>query len=502
MADTVLPTTATALEAPFLSPAEQALAASVQRSIELLRDAPADWVPTREGTDHDVFVVGGGQSGMSIGLALRRAGIGRITTIDQAPAGREGVWSTVARMPTLRTAKSLTGPESGIAALSFEAWFEATQGAPAYAALERIPRLAWADYLRWYRQATGSVVRNGTQLLDIEPLPGRGLRLTLRTPDGATVTEVTRKLVLSTGVNGCGTPRIPEQVRAALDPALYSHTHASLPNFAGKRVAVLGAGASAFDAAATALEQGAAQVHLFARRKDLARGSRMKAFSHVGAFEFFHTLPDADRWQLMRAYRESGGAPPRHAVQRAAAWENFHLHLGSQWQALRQQDGQIVLDSSDGHFVFDHLVLGTGYAVDLAARPELARIAPQIATWGQHYQPEWGTPDAELGRHPYLDAGFGFTEAEPGRAPWLADIHCLGAPAMASHGRPVGDTGSLKHNVPRLVSAIGRDLFLADREWQVRHLQRVEGDELDGSEYGERVWRSGRPSATAAELAR
>lgn len=479
-----------------MSAAEQALAGEVRRALQLLRDAPADWVAPREGTDHDVFIVGGGQSGLAIGLALRRAGMGRISTIDQAPAGSEGVWSTVARMPTLRTAKELTGPESGIAALSFEAWFEATQGAEAYAALERIPRLAWADYLRWFRQASGAVVRNDTRLLDITPLPGLGLQLTLRAPDGQIVTEVTRKLVLSTGVNGCGTPRIPDQVRQALAPALYSHTHQPLPDLAGKRVAVLGAGASAFDAASTALEQGAAQVHLFARRPDLARTSRMKTFSHVGAFEFFHALPDADRWQLMRTYREGGGAPPRHAVLRAAAFENFHLHLGSRWNALRQQGEGIVVDSSDGRFVFDHLVLGTGYAVDLAARPELARIAPQIATWGARYQSEWGSPDEELGRHPYLDAGFGFTAAQPGSAPWLADIHCLGAPAMASHGRPVGDTGSLKHNVPRLVSAIGRDLFVADRQWQLAHLQRVAADDLDGSEYAERVW-TARSAVTA-----
>lgn len=485
--------------APNIEGAEQDLAARVRRAMQLLRDAPADWVPPRSGTDHDVFIVGGGQSGLAIGLALRRAGIGRIATIDQASAGREGVWATVARMPTLRTAKNLTGPESGIAELSFEAWYEATQGAAAYAALERIPRLAWAGYLRWYREATGSVVRNDTRLLDIAPLPGRGLQLTLQLPGGRIATEVTRKLVLSTGVDGCGTPRIPQQVRDALAPALYSHTHATLPDLAGKRVAVLGAGASAFDAASTALEQGAEQVHLFARRPQLAHGSRMKAFSHVGAFEFFHTLPDADRWQLMRTYRASGGAPPRHAVQRAVAWENFHLHLGSEWHKLTQQGERIMVDSSGGRFVFDHLVLGTGYAVDLAARPELAGIAPQIATWGQHYQPEWGTPDAELGRHPYLDAGFAFTEADPGSAPWLADIHCLGAPAMASHGRPVGDTGSLRHNVPRLVSAIGRDLFLADREWQVRHLQRVEGEEMDGSEYADRVWGVGVQALSRAD---
>lgn len=123
-----------------------------------------------------------------------------------------------------------------------------------------------------------------------------------------------------------------------------------------------GALCSAFDAAATALEQGAAQVHLFARRPDLARTSRMKTFSHVGASEFFHALPDADRWQLMRTYRESGGAPPRHAVLRAAAFENFHLHLGSRWNELWQQGQGIAVDTSDGRFGFDHLVQATSAA--------------------------------------------------------------------------------------------------------------------------------------------
>jgi cation diffusion facilitator CzcD-associated flavoprotein CzcO len=472
-----------------MSPAEHALAARVVRALALLRDGPPDWVPPRAGTDHDVLVVGGGQSGLCIGLGLRRAGIGRITTIDQAPAGQEGVWSTVARMPTLRTAKSLTGPELGIADLGFQAWYEAVHGEAAYAALERIPRTAWADYLGWYRQATGAQVRNQTRLLRIEPTAA-GLQVELRLPDGRIARETTRKLVLSTGVDGCGAPRVPEWVSDALPAGRFSHTATPLPVLAGARVAVLGAAASAFDAAATALEQGARQVHLFCRQPDLARRSRMKAFSHVGAFEFFHLLPDALRWQLMRSYRERGGAAPRHAVLRAARHADFHLHLGASRLSLHPQANGFLLRTDDQDFSFDHLVLGTGYTVDLRLRPELAGVAPHACTWGDRYQAEWGTPDDQLGRHPYLGAGFEFVEKTPGSAPWLGDIHCFSAPAMASHGRPVGDTGSLRHNVPRLVSAIGRDLFLKDSAWQAAHLQRLDEDELDGTEYAHRVWRS------------
>lgn len=44
----------------------------------------------------------------------------------------------------------------------------------------------------------------------------------------------------------------------------------------------------------------------------------------------------------------------RHS--RPRAFENFHLHLGSRWNELRQQGQGIGVDTSDGRFAFDHLV--------------------------------------------------------------------------------------------------------------------------------------------------
>ena len=87
------------------------------------------------------MIVGGGQSGCAFAFALRRAGIGRVAVIDMAAdEARAGIWLNAARMNVLRTPKTLPGPENGIAALSFQAWYEARHGAGAYAAFERIPR--------------------------------------------------------------------------------------------------------------------------------------------------------------------------------------------------------------------------------------------------------------------------------------------------------------------------------------------------------------------------
>src|SRR5271169_4894522 len=144
--------------------------ADARKALRLIGPDPQNWVPDRPGIDHNVVIVGGGQSGSAFAFALRRAGIGKVSVIDMAEdEARAGVWLNAARMNVLRTPKTLAGPEFGIAALSFQAWYEARHGAAAYAAFERAPRQAWVDYLAWYRDFLGIAVRYGTRLERIEP---------------------------------------------------------------------------------------------------------------------------------------------------------------------------------------------------------------------------------------------------------------------------------------------------------------------------------------------
>src|SRR5690606_3505434 len=128
-----------------------------------------------------------------------------------------------------------------------------------------IPRLAWADYLDWFQQVTGTTVRYGTRLVEVEPQGGL-LRLHLES-DGVRSIATTRKLVLANGYGGAGGPNVPDMLRA-LPPSVWTHTTGAIPvgSMDGKVVGVVGAGSNAFDAAAVALESGAREVHLFSRR--------------------------------------------------------------------------------------------------------------------------------------------------------------------------------------------------------------------------------------------
>src|SRR6266567_971781 len=176
-----------------------------RNALRLIGPDPQNWVPDRPAPDgrpidHNVLVVGGGQSGCAFAFALRRAGIGRVAVIDRAGSEAEaGVWLNAARMNVLRTPKSLPGPELGIPAFGFQSWYESRHGHTAYAAFERIPRAAWAEYLCWYRHFLGIPVRYRTRLVRIEPAAGY-FRLHL---DGAAV-ETARKIILANGVAGNG----------------------------------------------------------------------------------------------------------------------------------------------------------------------------------------------------------------------------------------------------------------------------------------------------------
>ena len=78
---------------------------------------------------------------------LRAAARGRAQPALHRPRarGREGPWTTFARMDILRSPKHLTGPDLGSASLTYRAWHEAKFGARALAAAAQDrPRLEWA----------------------------------------------------------------------------------------------------------------------------------------------------------------------------------------------------------------------------------------------------------------------------------------------------------------------------------------------------------------------
>jgi cation diffusion facilitator CzcD-associated flavoprotein CzcO len=466
-------------------------------TLRLIGPDPQNWVPKRPNIDHNVVIIGGGQSGTAFAFALRRAGIGHVTVLDAASdESKAGVWLTRARMNRLRTPKSVPGPELGLPGLSFQTWYEATRGADAYAAIERVPRKDWAAYLAWLRHFLDVSVRYGAQLLRIEPAADH-LRLHLEV-NGRETVETTRKIILANGVGGGGGPSIPAVLTSSLPSPFYAHTSQDIDftALAGKSVAVIGSAASAFDAAGIALEAGAADVHLFARRAALAALPVIRIRTYPGAYDNYHALTDATRWQQALRFYRAGSTPPADAIERAVQFPNFHLHLASSWDSARIDGNQIVADASDGSFRFDFAIAGTGYYVDPAARPEFAGFGHQIARWRDRFTPPATEDDDRLAAYPYLGSAHEFLERAPGDAPFLKDIHNFNPSGFVSHGLPVGDILSFKRDIPAIVARISRDLFLADIDAHEERINGVIAEDYSRDLYEKSVWRA---SVAAAE---
>lgn len=451
-----------------------ALEARVAKDLEIIAYPDTEWVPERPGPDGrpalDVLVVGGGQGGLAVAHALKRSRVKRLRVVDRSPEGLEGPWLTYARMATLRSPKEVNGPDLDIPSLAFRSWFVAQRGEEAWAALGKIAKEDWAAYLLWLRRVLAVGIENGVEVEAISPDPSGLISVRLRHLAAGRLEQVfARKVVVATGIEASGRWWSPPVVEG-LDRRCWAHTSEDIDfaALAGRRVAVLGAGASAFDNAATALEAGAAEVAVYCRRADLQRVQPFKWLSFPGFLGHFGDLDDAWRWRFMNYLLTMREAFPRETWERAARHANFRLETGAGWQRCEPAGDAVRITTPRGTFEADFLILGTGFDIDLSLRREMAAIAPVAALWADRYSPPAEEENQRLSRFPYLDPTYAFTEREEGTAPWLRHVRLFTYGSTLSFGPSGSSINAMKFAVPRLVSGIVRDLFAEDigRHWE------------------------------------
>src|SRR4051794_24231449 len=377
-----------------------ALTARVRSDLAKIAHPSMPWLTAVIGPDGrpalDVLVVGAGQSGLATAFALLRSRVSNILVLDKAEEGREGPWLTYARMPTLRSPKDFTGPDLDIPSLTYQCWHEAKFGEQSWRDLNLIPREYWADYLAWYREVLDLPVRNGCEVVDIAPAVDGLLQVTVRGNEGET-TVYARKVVLATGQEGMGDWSIPEPLRHLPGTrCIHSGAEIDFDALRGRRVAVIGAGASAFDNAAAALEAGAARVDLLCRRAEIQLIQPYRWLTFRGFLRHFSELDDAWRWRFMRAVLELREGFPQHTYDRCARHQAFHLHEGAPVEAAVETADGLVLQTPCGEITTDFVICATGIAMSFAGRPELARFADNIARWADRYAPPLDEQDERL----------------------------------------------------------------------------------------------------------
>ena len=463
-----------------------ALEARLADELAFLQLPAPRWTPALEHEGQpvaDVAIVGAGMTGLALAAALVQRGMS-VVVYDEAPAGLEGPWATTARMETLRSPKQLAGPALGIPSLTFRAWFEAQFGRAEWDALDKIPRLQWMDYLRWYREVLALPVRNGHRVTDVRPR-GDGLVELAVEADGRSATSAwARRVVVATGRAGLGGPALPAFAEA-LPRTRWAHSsddndYAAL---AGLRVGVVGAGASAMDSAATALEAGAAQVHLLVRRADLPRINKGKGAGNPGFVAGYAQLPDAWKWRIRHYISTQQVPPPRNSTQRVSRHANAHFHLGVSIVGVEERHGALQVGTSAGPIELDFLIFATGFKVDWRQRPMLRHIAPSIGVWKDRYAPLPGSEDDELAESPDLGAAFEFQPRAGANCPGLDRVHCLSYPATLSLGVITGDIPAISEGALQLAATLIGLLYAEDIEHHFARMEAYDEPEILGDEW-------------------
>jgi hypothetical protein len=458
-----------------------ALEKRIREDLAFLCYPGKSWVPQREGVT-DVVIIGGGMCGMVAWLALSTGGMENVRVLDRAAKGREGPWLNYARMETLRSPKVLTGPAFGHGALTFQAWYRAQFGTKSWQELDKIPRPMWMVYLCWYRDTLEIPVENGISVDHVEP-EGDLLRLTVSGAESGTI--LTRKLVFATGRDGTGGPNIPAFIEN-LPSRYWAHSADDIdfPALQGKRVAVIGVGASAVDNAAEALEHGAAEVRHMIRRKEMPTINKMMGIGSYGFTAGFAELADEWRWRFMQYSFSTQTPSPRGSTLRVSRHSNAYFHFGKATTRIEQSGDAAVIHFADGtSYEADFVILGTGFVIDPMARTEFGDVAGEILLWKDVYAPPEGEESDDLGRFPYLNKDFTFQERQSGTAPWLNNVYCFNYGASASLGKISGDIPGISQGAAWLSRSIAARLYAEDIETHWQGMQDYSSPELIGDEW-------------------
>jgi hypothetical protein len=392
--------------------------------------------------DCEVAVIGAGPYGLAVAAHLRSAKVsmrafGRPMSFwrEHMPKGMR------LRSPWIATHIADSGKSFSLDVFARQTALEPQDQLP----LER-----FVQYGEWFaRQAVPDL--DSRKVLRVEKAEP-GFRLVLEDEDVVRA----RRVVVATGL--ANQEYRPPQFEA-FEPALVSHTceHAGLDKWRGKRVAVVGRGQSACESAAL-LRAAGSEVDLICRGEvrwvgiapgDAKQGrdwrwrlrELLQAPSAVGSFpwSWLNELPGIER-RLPSNLRSWIGVRSLRAA--AARWlmlglDGVQVLAGRAIRNVSRRGEGVAVELDDGARSYDHVLLGTGYRIDIA---KLGLLAPELIG-----------NIACTGGSPVLTAG---CEAS------VPGLHFVGSSAVDSHGplmRFIAGSGYAARSLTRSA--------LAQRRW-------------------------------------
>lgn len=450
---------------------------TVQSDLEKTRYPKRQWVKSKTTTTGtpiiDVLIIGGGQSGLAAAFGLLREQVDNIVIVDKEPRGKAGPWRNFARMPVLRTPKYLSGIDFGIPSLTFESWYVAKKSQESHDALDFIPTETWAEYLDWYRDVLNLPVKWDTQVQSISWMREQNCFEVFCDSQTQKQTLFARKIILATGIDGCGAWSVPTEIEAALPSRRYAHTSEIIDfdRLSGKKIGVLGAAASAFDNAILAAKAHAESVTILSRRKRIPTINPYRWAEFAGFLSHHADLSEEMKWKFAQYFVGLGQLPPKGTFDSAMALKNIYLKTGFRCDEIRDTERYIQIRSGTRVYEFDFLIVATGIATSLKSRKELGDFVEHIALWKDRPIAQADGVNSDLLEHPYLGPNYEFQERTSGSAPYLSSIFCYNFGTLPSLGLSGGSISGLKYSLRRLCHGVTRQLYVEDAAYYFETLQ-------------------------------
>jgi hypothetical protein len=307
-----------------------------------------------------------------------------------------------------------------------------------------IPLDRFVDYGRWYqRRAVPEVEERSVRSVEIAE---RGFKVVLA--DGEEFTS--ERVVVAAGISSFASR--PAEF-ANVPSSLASHTseHDDLEKFKGQRMVVIGAGQSALESAALFKEAGI-EVEIIARTKTLNWVGLHPRWHHLGIIsKMLYSNRDVGPAGISRLV----GMPhlfrrfPRSFQERTAyrairpagaAWlrpriAGVPITLGRKVVAAEVAGSQLRLRLDDGtERLVDHVLLATGFRVDVSRYPFLAESLTK-----------------------QLKAVNGYPVLKRGMESSIRGLHFLGKPAARSFGPLLGFVSGAEFASNELIHGLTRN---------------------------------------------
>jgi cation diffusion facilitator CzcD-associated flavoprotein CzcO len=341
----------------------------------------------------DVAIVGAGPYGLAAGAHLRAADGLDIRVFGETMSFWEQQMPSGMLLRSPWAASHIGDPGDALTLDRFDAEEATVSSRP-------LPVGRFVAYGRWFQGRTLPDIDSRRVML-VRRQAGH-FRVELE--DGETVAAA--KVVVAAGIAQFAW-RPPEF--DALPPELVSHSsvHTSFDAFAGRSVAVVGAGQSAIESAALLHEVGA-DVEVIARTPEINWLHRSSWLHHIGAMRRLLYAPAdvgpagiswliaAPRLYRLLPQRQGWPLTLRSIRPAAAAWlyprvGGVRLTTGTSVRSADAVDGRARLRLDDGsERTVDHLLLATGYRVDAAKYDFLPReIVTALRLVNGHPELDW-----------------------------------------------------------------------------------------------------------------